>query len=130
MAINAMQNNPISKKTIKFLKSIGVTDISKIDNIPFSSLEQNLLPSDLEKIVYELMPLGCLRHPDGEIFIFDVPMTKRLLHILANYDIYYLSNLSKYSLKAILQFRNLGANTFQELEKICDEYKISLPACD
>ena len=102
-------------------------ELSKIDNIPFSSLEQNLLPSDLEKITYELMPLGCLQHPEGEIFIFDVPMTKRLLHILANYNVYYLSRLSKYSRREILQFRNLGSNTFQELEKICGEYGILLP---
>ncbi len=128
MDISASQKNPISKNTKKFLNSIGIKDISEADNISFSSLEQNLLPSDLEKITYELMPLGCLRHPEGEIFIFDVPMTKRLLHILANYDVYYLSRLSKYSLKEILQFRNLGANTFKELEKICEEYNIPLPA--
>lgn len=128
MDMNAIQNNPISKSTKKFLKSIGIPDISKIDTISFSSLEQNLLPYDLEKIIYELMPLGCLCHPDGEIFIFDIPITKRLLHILANYDVYYLSRLSKYSLKEIMQFRNLGANTFQELEKVCKEYEIPLPA--
>lgn len=128
MDINSIQKNPISKNTKKFLNSIGITDISKVDNIFFSSLEQNLLPKDLEKVTYELMPLGCLRHPEGEIFIFDVPMTKRLLHILANYDVYYLSRLTKYSLKEILQFRNLGVNTFQELEKICKEYGIPLPA--
>lgn len=128
MDMNTIQNNPISKNTKKFLKSIGITDISEVDNISFASLEQKLLPSDLEKIIYELMPLGCLRHPEGEIFIFDVPMTKRLLHILANYDVYYLSRLSKYSLKEILQFRNLGSNTFRELEKICEKYDIPLPA--
>ncbi len=127
MDISAIQKNPISKNTKKFLNSIGIKDISEADNISFSSLEQNLLPSDLEKITYELMPLGCLRHPEGEIFIFDIPMTKRLLHILANYDVYYLSRLSKYSLKEILQFRNLGTNTFHELEKICEEYNIPLP---
>lgn len=127
MDISTIQNNPISKSTKKFLKSIGITDISKVGNISFSSLEQNLLPKDLEKVTYELMPFGCLQHPEGEVFIYDVPMTKRLLHILANYDVYYLSRLSKYSLKEILQFRNLGANTFQELEKICEEYDILLP---
>lgn len=127
MNMIAIQNNPISKNTKKFLKNIGITDISAVDTISFSSLEQNLLPYDLEKIVYELMPLGCLRHPDGEIFIFDIPMTKRLLHILANYDVYYLSRLAKYSLREIMQFRNLGANTFHELEKVCKEYETPLP---
>lgn len=127
MDISTLQKKPISKNTKKFLQSIGIMELSKIDNIPFSSLEQNLLPSDLEKITYELMPLGCLQHPEGEIFIFDVPMTKRLLHILANYNVYYLSRLSKYSRREILQFRNLGSNTFQELEKICGEYGILLP---
>lgn len=127
MDISTLQKKPISKNTKKFLQSIGIMELSKIDNIPFSSLEQNLLPSDLEKITYELMSLGCLQHPEGEIFIFDVPMTKRLLHILANYNVYYLSRLSKYSRREILQFRNLGSNTFQELEKICGEYGILLP---
>lgn len=127
MDISTLQKKPISKNTKKFLQSIGIMELSKIDNIPFSSLEQNLLPSDLEKITYELMPLECLQHPEGEIFIFDVPMTKRLLHILANYNVYYLSRLSKYSRREILQFRNLGSNTFQELEKICGEYGILLP---
>ena len=97
MDMNAIQNNPISKSTKKFLKSIGISDISKVDTISFSSLEQNLLPYDLEKIIYELMPLGCLCHPDGEIFIFDIPITKRLLHILANYDVYYLSKIGRAS---------------------------------
>ena len=39
MDMNTIQNNPISKSTQKFLKDIGITDISKVDSIPFSSLE-------------------------------------------------------------------------------------------
>lgn len=128
MDMNAIQNNPLSRNTKKILKNIGIPNILAIDTVSFSSLEQNLLPYDLEKIIYELMPLGCLYHPDGEIFIFDIPITKRLLHILANYNVYYLSRLAKYSLKEIMQFRNLGTNTFHELEKVCKEYNISLPA--
>ena len=128
MDMNAIQINPISKKTKKILEKMGITDISKVDTIPFSSLEQqNLLPHDLEKIVYELMDLGCLSHPDGKIFIFAIPITKRLLHILENYEVYYLSRLSKYSLKEIRQFRNLGASTFEELVKVCNEYETPLP---
>lgn len=128
MDMNAIQYNPISKSTKKYLKDIGITDISKVDSIPFSSLEQlNLLRHEFEKIIYELMPLGCLHHPDGEIFIFDIPITKRLLHILEDKEVYYLSRLSKYSLKEIKQFRNLGANTFEELEKVCNEYETPLP---
>lgn len=128
MDMNAIQNNLISKNTKKILKDIGITDISTVDTVPFSSLEQlNLLRHDFEKIIYELIPLGCLHHPEGEVFIFDIPMTKRLLHILENHEVYYLSRLSKYSLKEIRQFRNLGASTFEELEKVCNEYKIPLP---
>ncbi|MCH5248338.1 MAG: hypothetical protein J1E98_00325 [Lachnospiraceae bacterium] len=124
---NAIQKKPISKKTEKFLYSIGITDITEADNISLSSLKHNLLHGELEKIIYELIPLECLHHPEGEIFIYDIPMTKRLLHVLANHDVYYLSSLSKYNLKEILQFRNLGSNTFQELKKICEEYNIPLP---
>ena len=128
MDMNAIQNNPISKKTQKVLKNMGITDISKVDSIPFASLEQqDLLRHELEQIVYELMDLGCLSHPDGEIFIFSIPTSKRLLHILENYKVYYLSRLSKYSLKEIMQFRNLGAGTFEELEKVCKEYETPLP---
>lgn len=128
MDMNAIQNNPVSKNTKKILKNMGITDITKVGTIPFSSLEQqNFLRHDFEKIIYELMPLGCLHHPDGEIFIFDIPITKRLLHILEDYKVYYLSRLSMYSLKEIMQFRNLGVKTFEELEKICKEYEISLP---
>ena len=73
------------------------------------------------------MPLGCLHHPDGEVFIFDIPITKRLLHILEDNEVYYLSRLSKYSLKEIRQFRNLGVSTFEELEKVCNDYETPLP---
>lgn len=128
MDAKAIQDNPLSRNTKKFLKSIGITDLSEMDYIDFSSLEQNLQSYEIEKVTYELMTLRCLRHPEGEFFIYDIPMTKRLLHILANYNVYYLSRLSKYSLKEIMQFRNLGAYAFQELETICKQYEVPLPS--
>lgn len=128
MDINVKQNAVLSQNTIKVLNNLGISDITTKVNIDFSSLRQTYIPyCDLEKAIYELKPLGLLRHPEGEIFIFDIPISKRLLHILERHDVYYLSKLSNLTRKEILQFRNLGASTFKELEHICNDYQIPLP---
>lgn len=128
MTENKISSFSISRNTKNFLKSIGIVGIPAANSVPFSSLEQNLFPRELEKISYELMNLGCLRHDESDTFIFDIPMGKRLQHILANYNVYYLSRLSKYSLMEIRQFHNLGDAAFQELKEICRKYNVPLPA--
>lgn len=122
----AKQNNQFSRLTKKLLKNMGISDISKEEGIDFSSIKLDFIAYyELEKVIFELKPY--LRHPEGEVFLYDIPMSKRLLHILANYKVFYLSRLSNYTYQEILQFRNLGSKTLKELENVCKEYHITLP---
>lgn len=122
----AKQNNQFSRLTKKLLKNMGISDISKEEGIDFSSIKLDFMAYyELEKVILELKPY--LRHPEGEVFLYDIPMSKRLLHILANYKVFYLSRLSNYTYQEILQFRNLGSKTLKELENVCKEYHITLP---
>lgn len=122
----AKQNNQFSRLTKKLLKNMGISDISKEEGIDFSSIKLDFMAYyELEKVILELKPY--LRHPEGEVFLYDIPMSKRLLHILANYKVFYLSRLSNYTYQEILQFRNLGTKTLKELENVCKEYHITLP---
>lgn len=126
MDTNIKQNNQFSRLTKKLLKNMGITDISKEEGIDFSSIKLDFIAYyELEKVIFELKPY--LRHPEGEIFLYDIPMSKRLLHILANYNVFYLSKLSNYTHQEILQFRNLGTKTLKELKNVCKEYHITLP---
>lgn len=126
MDITAKHIANLSNSTIKILENLGIYDLTKIGYIDFSSL-QHTPYCDIEKTIYELKQLGLLQHPENEIFIFDIPMSTRLLHILARHNIFYLSKLSNLTLKEILQFRNLGTSTFSELKDICNKYHITLP---
>lgn len=122
----AKQNNQFSRLTKKLLKNMGISDISIEEGIDFSSIKLDFMAYyELEKVILELKPY--LRHPEGEVFLYDIPMSKRLLHILANYKVFYLSRLSNYTYQEILQFRNLGTKTLKELENVCKEYHITLP---
>lgn len=122
----AKQNNQFSRLTKKLLKNMGISDISKEEGIDFSSIKLDFMAYyELEKVILEIKPY--LRHPEGEFFLYDIPMSKRLLHILANYKVFYLSRLSNYTHQEILQFRNLGTKTLKELENVCKEYHITLP---
>lgn len=122
----AKQNNQFSRLTKKLLKNMGISDISKEEGIDFSSIKLDFMAHyELEKVILEIKPYLC--HPEGEVFLYDIPMSKRLLHILANYKVFYLSRLSNYTHQEILQFRNLGTKTLKELENVCKEYHIVFP---
>lgn len=122
----AKQNNQFSRLTKKLLKNMGISDISKEEGIDFSSIKLDFIAYyELEKVIFELKPY--LRHPEGEVFLYDIPMSRRLLHILANYKVFYLSRLSNYTHQEILQFRNLGAKALKELEDVCKQYHIVFP---
>lgn len=126
MNTNKMQNNQFSRPTKKLLKNMGITDISQERKIDFSSIKLDFMAYyELEKMILELKPY--LRHPEGEVFLYDIPMSRRLLHILANYKVFYLSRLSNYTHQEILQFRNLGAKALKELEDVCKQYHIVFP---
>lgn len=56
--------------------------------------------------------------------ICDIQMTGRLFNILSNNKILCLSEISNYSYNEIMNFRNMGIKTMQELENICEMYHI------
>lgn len=58
--------------------------------------------------------------------IYDVPMSKRLFHILERNYFLYLSQLSLCSKEELAGLRNLGEQTMIELEEICQAHHIEL----
>ncbi len=74
----------------------------------------------------ELNALGYLYPPENEIYVNDIPMSKRLQNVLMCNNILYLSQLSIHSREEILGFRNMGKGTMTELDNICKEHGIQI----
>lgn len=78
-------------------------------------------------IIKELNDAGyLLPPPDNAVSIYDVPMSKRLFHILERNYILCLSQLSLCSKEEHARMRNLGERTMIELKEICNAHSIEL----
>lgn len=110
------------------LHELGFTMVSDLKGHDYISLIQKfpLKRHRVYSIIKELNDAGYLLPSDNEITIYDVPMSKRLLHIFERNYILYLSQLSTISKEEISRFRNLGEQTMLELEKLCLIYHIEL----
>lgn len=62
----------------------------------------------------------------GAIDVTELPISKRLMHILIRGKIYDLRDISKYAKGELLKARNMGSATFTELENICKSYNIHI----
>lgn len=117
----------ISASSKSSLKSIGLTMVSELAGQNYITLI-NKFPKNcnIEPLIDELNTLGYLLPPNGEISIYEVPMSKRLQNALTRNGVMYLSQLSSHPKEEILHFRNLGEKTVKELEQICQNYNIEI----
>ena len=106
----------------KIFLEIKFTNTSELEAYDFFSLERQFPDCYYFKMIMkELIPLGYLSHPDREPSIYELPISMRIKNALAIKKIFYLSQLSGYSKKQILQFRNLGVKSMAELEAECQK---------
>lgn len=110
------------------LHELGFTMVSDLKGHDYSSLIQKfpLKRHRVYSIIKELNDAGYLLPSDNAVSIYDVPMSKRLLHILERNYILYLSQLSLCSKEELACLRNLGEQTMIELEEICQTHQIEL----
>lgn len=118
----------LSYSTKNTLHELGFTMVSDLDGHDYISLIQKfpIQRHRIYSIIRELNDAGYLLPPDNAVSIYDVPMSKRLFHILERNYFLYLSQLSLYSKEELACLRNLGEQTMIELEKICQEHHIEL----
>lgn len=110
------------------LHELGFTMVSDLKGHDYVSLIQKfpLKRHCVYSIIQELNGAGYLLSPDNAVSIYDVPMSKRLFHILERNYFLYLSQLSLCSKEELAGLRNLGAQTMIELEEICQAHHIEL----
>ena len=112
----------ISTRLKEILCELGFTAASELEAYDFFSLQKQFPDCYyFEMIMKELVPLGYLSHPDGEPSVYELPISTRIKNALAIKRIFYLSQLSGYSRKQILRFRNLGVKSMTELETECQK---------
>lgn len=118
----------ISDNTKNILQELGFTMVSDLEGHDYISLTQNfpLKRHRVYFIIQELNDVGYLLPPDNAVSINDVPMSKRLFHILERNYILYLSQLTLHSKEELACLRNLGKQTMIELEEICRTHGIEL----
>lgn len=117
----------ISYRSKEIMKNLGFEYVSDLQNHNFYTIKKiNSKPYPICDVIREFMELGYLLLPDYEVCIYDIQMSSRLINILKNNQIMYLSQLSQYSLEWLLNLRNMGPITIKELESICNSYRICL----
>ncbi len=120
-----IQKLRISARLKEILCEMKFTTASELEAYNFFSLEKEFPDCHYFYIIMkELIPLGYLPHPEGEPSIYELPISARIKNALAIKRIFYLSQLSGYSKKQILQFRNLGVKSMAELEAECQKRSI------
>ena len=118
----------LSYNTKNTLHELGFTMVSDLEGHDYISLIQKF-PTQRHRvfsIIQELNEAGYLLPPDNAVSIYNVPMSKRLFHILERNYFLYLSQLSLCSKEELACLRNLGEQTMIELEKICQAHHIEL----
>ena len=109
------------------LRNIHITKVSDLDGLNYLTLAEKFSKGyNVTAIANELNALGYLYPPENEIFVNDIPMSKRLQNVLMWNNILYLSQLSIHPREEILKFRNLGEGTMPELDSICQKYGIQI----
>lgn len=122
-----IQDLNISTVVKRDLQNAGFTKTSELSGHNYITLASKFPHNyNLQAIIQELNPLGYLLPPENEISILDIPISKRLYHILERNNIFYLSQLSAYPQEEILQFRNMGEKTLAELKIICQKHNIHI----
>lgn len=107
----------ISDHTKNILHELGFTMISDLGGYDYISLIQKF-PFQrhcVYSIIQELNNAGYLLPPDNTVSIYDIPMSKRLFHILERNYFLYLSQLSLCSKEELACLRNLGEQIMIEL---------------
>lgn len=118
----------ISNHTKNILHELGFTMVSDLAGHDYISLIQKFPRKRhyIAAIIQELNSAGYLLPPENAITIYDVSMSKRLLHIFERNYILYLSQLSLCSKEELARMRNLGERTMIELEDLCKAHGIEL----
>lgn len=120
-------NLPLSRKTKRLLQEMGLCKIKDLYNENYFSLKDKFTDIyEMGTTIKELNSLGFLIAPDNEILLYNTNMSKRLLNILARYNIFYLSELINIPKEHLNKFRGLGEKSFLELEVVCSSYGIEL----
>lgn len=85
----------LSHYTKNTLHELGFTMVSDLEGYDYISLMQKYPRQHhyIHAIIQELNDAGYLLPPDNAVSIYDVPMSKRLFHILERNYILYLSQL-------------------------------------
>lgn len=68
---------------------------------------------------HDFLPLS------NELYIFTIPMSKRLFNILRQHRIFYLSELSLYTRKEFSLIRGIGSTLLCEVDALLKKYNIS-----
>jgi|GEM_PF-5139802 len=83
-----------------------------------------------EIFVLDMNQRGYLYPAEGDMFIRDIQISTRLRNALARNGILLVSQLGNYQKETYLKMRNIGEESFKELEGICKKYGVEIPTLE
>lgn len=113
------------------LNQLQIDDISELEGMTLSKFIQKHSNEIIEEIfVLEMNKRGYLYPADDDVFIRDIQISTRLRNILSRNGIFLVSQIGNYLKETYLKMRNIGEESYKELNEICEQYKIEIPTLE
>lgn len=126
--LSRKQNIEISRETYNTLVKAEITDLSELSEKTVDNIckDKKINRDCLIDALDELMKKGFIPIPDNEVPLCNAGLSVKVSNILKRKKILYLSLLTRYSKEDILQFRDLGKKSYEELETVCSRFGITI----
>lgn len=126
--VSRKKNTEISRETYNTLVEAEITDLSELSEGTVDKIckDKKIDRDCLIDALDELMKKGFIPIPDNEVPLCNTGLSVKVSNILKRKKILYLSRLARYSKEDILQFRDLGKKSYEELETVCSRFGITI----
>lgn len=114
-------------RTERTLNRLNIMDIAELEGMTLSKFIEKYPNEKIEQsFIAEMNQWGYLYPKEGDICLRDIQMSARLRNILARNGIFFISQLKNYSKESYMKMRNIGEVAFQELQGVCERYRVEL----
>lgn len=124
-------NNDYWELVERTLKLLDIEDISELKDVTLSKLIQEYPNITIQEVfVLEMNKRGYLYLEKNDKFLREIQMSTRLCNILARNGVFIVSQIGNYPKEVYLAMRNMGEETYNELQYISEQYQIEIPTLD
>lgn len=131
IGVKTFMNNDCWELAEKTLKLLDIEDISELKDVTLSKFIQQYPNITIqEDFVLEMNKRGYLYPEKNDKFLREIQMSTRLCNILARNGVFIVSQIGNYPKEAYLAMRNMGEETYNELQDISELYQIEISTLD